>query len=65
MKGFTGSCYERYQINARRCNEEEWSKWTQTQSAERAFEHVDYVRSCGFLARLIDTYTREVLVIDR
>lgn len=57
-------CGKRYYIYARRSKNENWSDWTSTNDIDRASFHVENIRNCGFIAKLVDKETKEILVKD-
>ena len=54
----------RYCIYAKRNKNENWSDWSQTNELDRAMEHLETIRNCGFLAKLVNKETKEVLISD-
>lgn len=57
-------CIKRYFIYVKRDKNDKWSDWTQTNSYDRAIWHIENIRKYGFLAKLIDKKSKEVLIID-
>lgn len=55
---------KRYCAYARRNEKERWSDWAQSDDKNRAFEFVESIRFYGYLAKLVDRETKEVLVVD-
>ena len=55
---------KRYCAYARRNEKDKWSDWAQSDDESRAFEFVENIRFYGYLAKLVDRRTKEVLIID-
>ena len=58
-------CVKRYHAYARRSGQEKWTEWATCDELVRAMEHITNIRSCGFLAKLVDKESKEVLISDR
>ena len=64
MKIHQKFCGKRYYIYARRKEYGSWSDWNQTNDIDFAERQVERVRELGFLAKLVDKRTIEILVDD-
>lgn len=64
MKAQQKVSIKRYFLYAKRKNSDNWSDWAQVNNLDRANWHVKNIREHGFLAKLVDKKTKEVLIID-
>lgn len=54
----------RYEVFARRDENEEWTDWSACGSKKMGFEHCDKVRKAGYKAKMVDQKKGEVMVED-
>lgn len=57
-------CGKRYFLYARRNKNEKWTDWTQCNDLDRAYFHVENIKSAGFLSKLFDKKMGKELEAD-